>query len=444
MRTDNLQGQALPTLSRMQVFVMTFGYFGTQVAFSMQTGSMGRIFQTIGANPENLGFFFILPPLAGMVTQPLIGYFSDKTWSPRFGRRMPYLIGGATVSCLVMVLLPNAGYFGRQFGHLAALLFAALIVLIMDLAANVSQQPFKMIIPDMANARQTNTLWTMQNVWGNLGSLIAFACPFFLTALGLANTAARGEVPLSVKVAFYLAAAVLAIATLFTVRKVKEYPPDLMAQYHPAAKPRGQRASLGQVIKTAPKVFWTLGLVEFFVWLAVPYLWTFSTGALAEKIWHCTDPAAADFQAAGNWFGLVQALYAAVAILVGLAFTKLTRRTRRPAFTLSLLLGALGFYLLATGTSKLTSLLAFTLLGVAWIAVISIPFTILTNALTGAHDGIMLGLFNCFICLPQMLSSALAFLLLPAMGHSMAAMFYLAAGSFLLAAGSIWLVKDPL
>ncbi|WP_257607465.1 SLC45 family MFS transporter [Weissella sagaensis] len=433
----------LPDLSKLQMFMMTFGYFGTQIAFSMQTGSMGRIFQTIGADPNNLGFFFILPPLAGMIMQPLVGYFSDKTWLPKFGRRMPYLIGGTLVSFIVMLLLPNAGSFGFGFGSAAALWFGAVTVLFMDLASNVSQQPFKMIIPDMANEKQSNSLWSMQNVWGSLGSLVAFVFPFILTVSGIANTAPRGEVPMSVKISFYASAIILALSAIFTIKNVKEYTPEEMAKYHNISEEeQNEKASIMNVLRSAPKVFWLLGIVEFFVWFAIPYMWTYSTGALAENIWHVTDPASAGYQEAGNWFGIVQAVYSVVAIVVGLFFARLTKKTRRPAYTVSLILGGIGFLMIAFGTTKLSSIIAFALFGIAWIALITIPFTILTNALDGKHDGIVLGLFNCFICIPQIVASSVSFLILPALGGSMAKMFIIAAIAFFIGGLAIWLVRD--
>ncbi|SCB74927.1 SLC45 family MFS transporter [Weissella bombi] len=433
----------LPDLSKLQMFMMTFGYFGTQIAFSMQTGSMGRIFQTIGADPNNLGFFFILPPLAGMIMQPLVGYFSDKTWIPKLGRRMPYLIGGTLVSFIVMLLLPNAGSLGFGFGSAAALWFGAVTVLFMDLASNVSQQPFKMIIPDMANEKQSNSLWSMQNVWGSLGSLVAFVFPFILTASGIANTAPRGEVPMSVKISFYASAIILALSAIFTIKNVKEYTPEEMAKYHNITKEeQHEKASIMNVLRSAPKVFWLLGIVEFFVWFAIPYMWTYSTGALAENIWHVTDPASAGYQEAGNWFGIVQAVYSVVAIFVGLLFARLTKKTRRPAYTVSLILGGIGFLMIAFGTTKLSSIIAFALFGIGWIAIITIPFTILTNALDGKHDGVVLGLFNCFICIPQIVASSVSFLILPALGGSMAKMFIIAAIAFFIASVTIWIVRD--
>ncbi|AFT81855.1 SLC45 family MFS transporter [Leuconostoc carnosum] len=432
----------LPILTSMQLFLMTVGYAGVQVAFSVQTGNMGRIFQTLGTDPTKLGFFFILPPLAGMITQPLVGMFSDKTWIPKLGRRIPYLIGGCFVSLIVLLLLPNTGSFGFGYGSLTALWFGAVTVLFMDLSANVSMQPFKMIIPDMVNQSQTDKAWSLQNIWGSLGGVIAFMFPFILTTFGVPNTAARGVVPDSVKISFYVAAGILLLSTIFTLKNVKEYDPETLAYYHGFANADKKHESLLDILKHAPKVFWTLGIVEFFIWFGIPYMWTYSTGALSENIWGVSDPASAGYQAAGNWFGILQAVYSIVAIIVGLFFQKLNNSTRKGAFFLSLIAGGLGFLVVAYGHTHLTSFIGFVLIGIGWIAIISIPFTILTNALNGMHDGVYLGLFNCFICIPQIVASIASFAIFPAVGKSMAHMLAIA-GVFLMIGGClIFIVKE--
>ncbi|MGO3488419.1 MAG: MFS transporter [Leuconostoc carnosum] len=432
----------LPILTSMQLFLMTVGYAGVQVAFSVQTGNMGRIFQTLGTDPTKLGFFFILPPLAGMITQPLVGMFSDKTWIPKLGRRIPYLIGGCLVSLIVLLLLPNTGSFGFGYGSLTALWFGAVTVLFMDLSANVSMQPFKMIIPDMVHQSQTDKAWSLQNIWGSLGGVIAFMFPFILTTFGVPNTAARGVVPDSVKISFYVAAGILLLSTIFTLKNVKEYDPETLAYYHGFANADKKHESLLDILKHAPKVFWTLGIVEFFIWFGIPYMWTYSTGALSENIWGVSDPASAGYQAAGNWFGILQAVYSIVAIIVGLFFQKLNNSTRKGAFFLSLIAGGLGFLVVAYGHTHLTSFIGFVLIGIGWIAIISIPFTILTNALNGMHDGVYLGLFNCFICIPQIVASIASFAIFPAVGKSMAHMLAIA-GVFLMIGGClIFIVKE--
>lgn len=438
---EHKKGQ-LPMLTSMQLFLMTFGYAGVQVAFSVQTGNMGRIFQTLGSDPTKLGFFFILPPLAGMITQPLIGLFSDKTWLPKLGRRMPYLIGGCLVSLIVLLLLPNTGSFGFGYGSMTALWFGAVTVLFMDLSANVSMQPFKMIIPDMVNEKQTDKAWSLQNIWGSLGGVIAFVFPFILTSFGVANTAARGVVPDSVKISFYVAAAILLLSTIFTIINVKEYDPETLAYYHGFRSDDKTHESFIDILKHAPKVFWTLGIVEFFVWFGIPYMWTYSTGALSENIWHVSDPASAGYQAAGNWFGILQAVYSVVAIVVGILFQRLNDKTRKMTYFLSLIAGGLGFIIVAYGHTHVSSLIGFLLIGIGWIALISIPFTILTNALDGKHDGVYLGLFNCFICIPQIVASVASFAIFPAVGKSMAHMLAIA-GVFLMIGGClIWIVKE--
>ncbi|WMY81853.1 SLC45 family MFS transporter [Leuconostoc mesenteroides] len=438
---EHKKGQ-LPMLTSLQLFLMTFGYAGVQVAFSVQTGNMGRIFQTLGSDPTKLGFFFILPPLAGMITQPLIGLFSDKTWLPKLGRRMPYLIGGCLVSLIVLLLLPNTGSFGFGYGSMTALWFGAVTVLFMDLSANVSMQPFKMIIPDMVNEKQTDKAWSLQNIWGSLGGVIAFVFPFILTSFGVANTAARGVVPDSVKISFYVAAAILLLSTIFTIINVKEYDPETLAYYHGFRSDDKTHESFIDILKHAPKVFWTLGIVEFFVWFGIPYMWTYSTGALSDNIWHVSDPASAGYQAAGNWFGILQAVYSVVAIVVGILFQRLNDKTRKMTYFLSLIAGGLGFIIVAYGHTHVSSLIGFVLIGIGWIALISIPFTILTNALDGKHDGVYLGLFNCFICIPQIVASVASFAIFPAVGKSMAHMLAIA-GVFLMIGGClIWIVKE--
>lgn len=222
----------LPALPISTIWMISFGFLGVQMAFSLQSSNMGRIFQTIGADPTKLGFFFILPPLAGLVVQPLVGYFSDRTWIPKLGRRIPYLLVGAVVAVIVMCLLPNAGSFGFGFGSMTALTFGAVTILFMDLSSNVAMQPFKMMVADMVNEEQKGFAYAVQSFLSNSGAVLACIFPFVLTALGVSNSAPKGVVPQSVVVSFYSGAVILIVCSLFTVFKVKEYPPDEYAVYH--------------------------------------------------------------------------------------------------------------------------------------------------------------------------------------------------------------------
>ncbi|AOT56414.1 SLC45 family MFS transporter [Weissella soli] len=429
----------LPTLALSTLMLMTFGNLGTSMAFSLQSANMGRIFQTLGADPTKLGFFFILPPLAGMLVQPLVGYFSDRTWIPKIGRRLPYLILGSVVAIIVMVLLPNSGSFG--FKTSTALWFGAIAILFMDLSSNMSMQPFKMMISDMVNDEQKDFAWSWQTIWGNIGGVIANLFPYIFTALGVANVAAEGQLPASVKLAFYVGAIILAVSAAFTIWKVEEYDPKTYAKYHGIEENR-EKLSMVQILVKAPKVFWTLGLVEFFSWAGFQYLWTYGTGTVAQNIWHTVDAASKGFQAAGNWFGVLSAIETVAAIVWGIMISRLNNKTRKPAYTLGMLLGAVGFYLVATTHSQAMSAVAFVFLGIAWVTMNAIPFTILTNALDGSHDGTYMGLFNSWICLPQIVASVASFALFPALGNFMPHMILVSAVLFLIGALSVWIIKE--
>ena len=229
--TPQTAQQGLPTLPQSTIWMISFGFLGVQTAFTLQSSQMSRIFQTLGADPHSLGWFFILPPLAGLLVQPIVGHYSDRTWAPRLGgRRLPYLLYGALIAVLVMILMPNSGSFG--FGPLAALVFGALMIALLDVSSNMAMQPFKMMVGDMVNDEQKSYAYGIQSFLANAGSVIAAVLPFVFAYIGLANTAPQGVVPQTVVVAFYVGAALLVITSAFTIFKVKEYDPATYARYH--------------------------------------------------------------------------------------------------------------------------------------------------------------------------------------------------------------------
>lgn len=430
----------LPTLAFSTLMLMTFGNLGTSMAFALQSSNMGRIFQTLGADPTKLGYFFILPPLAGMIVQPLVGYFSDRTWIPKIGRRLPYLIIGTIVAVVVMCLLPNSGSFG--FKTDTALWFGAISILFMDLSSNMSMQPFKMMISDMVNDEQKDTAWSWQTIWGNIGSVAANLFPFFLTWIGVTNVAAKGELPDSVKFSFYLGTLILVVSSFFTIWKVDEYDPETYAKYHGLSEEDHISENFFTIVKNAPKVFWTLGLVEFFAWTAFQYLWTYGTGTVAKNIWHTTNATSAAYQAAGNWFGVLSAIEVVVAIIWGLVLTKLNDKLRKPAYSFGMLVGALGFWGLSVAPTRFLSVIAFIGIGISWVTINSIPFTILTNALDGKHDGTYMGLFNCWICFPQIVASIASFALFPLLGNDIPHMLTMAGVLCFIGIFAVYVVKE--
>ena len=219
-----------PDLSFWKLWNLSFGFFGVQIAYSLQNANISGIFATLGADPHSLSFFWVLPPLMGMLVQPIVGSLSDKTWT-RFGRRIPYLFVGAAVAVAVMCLLPNAGSFGLSVA--AALWFGACALMLLDTSINMAMQPFKMLVGDMVNEQQKGKAYSIQSFLCNAGGLVGFVFPFAFTALGIANTAPEGQVPDSVVYSFYIGAAILIICVIYTVMKVKEWPPKEYVEYNP-------------------------------------------------------------------------------------------------------------------------------------------------------------------------------------------------------------------
>lgn len=444
-KAQSLQAtKGLPDVSRSLIWMINFGFLGVQTAFTLQSSQMSRIFQTLGADPNSLGWFFILPPLAGLLVQPVVGYYSDRTWAPKLGgRRLPYLLLGTLIAVIVMILLPNSGSFGFGYGSLAALLFGAITVAFLDVSSNMAMQPFKMMVGDMVNDDQKSYAYGIQSFLSNTGAVIAAVLPFLFAYMGLKNTAAKGVVPQTVVVAFYVGAALLIITSLFTIFKVKEYDPETYALYHGiSTEANEEKVSWIQLLKTAPKAFWTVTLVQFFCWFAFQYLWTYSAGAIAENVWHTTNATSQGYQAAGNWYGVLAAVQSIAAVVWSYVLAKVPNKYHKAGYFSSLLLGALGFLSIFFVSNQYVLIVSYILVGIAWAGINTYPLTIVTNALSGNHMGTYLGLFNGSICLPQIVASLLSFGLFPLLGGHQANMF-LAAGIVLaLGAFSVLLIKE--
>lgn len=426
------------------IFAMTFGFFGVNMAFSLQSSQMGRIFQTIGADPTKLGFFFILPPLAGMIVQPLVGKYSDLTWSNKYGRRMPYLILGAPIAAIVMVLLPNAGSFGFGYASIAALTFGAIAILFMDLSSNVCMQPFKMIVGDMVNEDQKDLAWSWQQSFSNLGGVVATVFPFLLTMFGVSNIAEQGVVPLSVRLSFYIGAVILLATSIYTVMKVKEYDPASYAEYHHLDPNHHKEApSLWTLIKKAPRAFWEVSFVQLFDWFAFQYLWTYATGAIAKNVWNTADTASAGYQAAGNWYGILTCIQSVAAVIWGfLILSKTNPLKRKFWFRVGLVMGAIGFTGVFMIHDKYLLILPFCLIGISYLTMQTEAFSIFTSALDGKNEGAYMGLFNCGICLPQIIASIASFAIFPLINKSMPGMILVAGIAMLLGAIAVSVIKE--
>lgn len=464
-------------LSFGKLFNLSFGFFGVQIAYALQSANISRIFATLGADPHQLSFFWVLPPLMGMIVQPIVGILSDKTWMGEFfGRRKFYLLIGAIIAVAVMVLLPNAGDFTFTqsvfLGLNAAMWFGLFSLMFLDTSINIAMQPFKMMVGDMVNEEQKGLAYSIQSFLCNAGSLAGYIFPILFTWLGIANIAPEGTIPDSVKWSFYIGAAILLLCVLYTFLAVKEMNPEEYAKFHGLNKEKEDNQA--QATKSSGHVlgsFLSVGLVQFFCWAAFLFMWTYSNGAIANKCfgWDGANASDTAFQNAGNWVGVCFAVQAVGSMLWASCIPYLQKRfSIKGAYAISLIVGAVGFasiYIVQdiTGTfdatidnyldirtiklvllkSKYVVLLSYALIGAAWAAMLAIPFTIITNAISGSkYMGTLLGLFNCTICLPQIVAALLGGVLLEQIGGSQSGMMVAAGALLLLGAASVFLIKN--
>ena len=283
-----------PDLGFRKLWNFSFGFFGVQIAYALQSANVSRIFATLGADPHDLSYFWILPPLMGLIVQPLVGSYSDKTWT-RIGRRLPYLVAGALVAVIVMCLLPNAGSFGLTVSM--AIMIGLFALMLLDTSINMAMQPFKMLVGDMVNEKQKGKAYSIQSFLCNAGSIVGYVFPFFLTWIGLKNTAAEGVIPQTVIYSFYLGAFILLACVVYTMVKVKEWPPEIYAEYNGIEKKENgkqENPGLFKLLKNAPSTFWTVGLVQFFCWFAFLFMWTYTNGTIAKQAFNTPEAVTVD------------------------------------------------------------------------------------------------------------------------------------------------------
>ena len=440
---------------------LSFGFFGVQIAYALQSANISRIFATLGADPHSLSFFWILPPLMGIIVQPIVGKYSDRTWC-RWGRRIPYLFIGAAVAVAVMCLLPNSGSLHLDSktavwaGMSAVMLFGLLMLMLLDTSINMAMQPFKMLVGDMVNEDQKKKAYSIQSFLCNAGSVVGFIFPFLFTWIGISNTAAEGVVPDSVIYSFYIGAAILILCVVYTTIKVKEWNPQEYNEYNgleETADTTEPAPNMLRLLAKAPSAFWSVGLVQFFCWAAFLFLWTYTNGTVAANAFDTPilngelDVKSEAYQVAGNWVGILYAVQAIGAVLWAMVIPYI--KNTKMGYALSLLLGAAGFISMTYVTDQYMLFVSFALIGCAWAATLAYPFTLLTNALEGkGHMGTYLGLFNGTICLPQIVAAVLGGVILQALpladnGASNQPMMMFIAGVFLVTgAAAVFAIKE--
>lgn len=440
---------------------LSFGFFGVQIAYALQSANISRIFATLGADPHSLSFFWILPPLMGIIVQPLVGKYSDKTWC-RWGRRIPYLFLGAAVAVAVMCLLPNAGslHFDNTtliWGTMTAvMLFGLIMLMLLDTSINMAMQPFKMLVGDMVNEEQKKTAYSIQSFLCNAGSVMGYVFPFLFTWIGISNTAPEGVVPDSVIWSFYIGAAILILCVIYTTMKVKEWNPEEYNEYNGIeATPETDKADepgMLTLLMKAPSAFWSIGLVQFFCWAAFLFMWTYTNGTVAANAFDTPiingqlDVKSEAYQIAGNWVGILFAVQALGSVVWATIIPRI--KSTKMGYMLSLVLGGIGFISMGFVTDQYLLFVSFILIGCGWAAMLAYPFALLTNALEGkGHMGTYLGLFNGTICLPQIVAALLGGVILKVLplaenGASNQPMMMVIAGLLLFAgAASVFAIK---
>lgn len=416
-----------PDLNFWKLWNLSFGFFGVQIAYALQGANISRIFATLGADPHSLGYFWILPPLMGLLVQPIIGTLSDKTWT-RFGRRIPYLFVGAAFAVTVMCLLPNAGSFGLTIG--GAMIFGLIALMLLDTSINMAMQPFKMLVGDMVNEKQKARAYSIQSFLCNAGNVVGFVFPYVFAWIGLKNQAPKGVVPDTVIWSFYVGAAILILCVVYTVLKVKEWTPAEYAAYNEAKEEvKEEKADWLTLLKNAPATFWKVGLVQFFCWAGFLYMWNYTPGAISETVWNTTDTSTHAYQEAGNWVGILFAVQAMGSVAWALVLPRF--RNTKVAYAISLLVAGIGFGMVPFIHDQYLLFVPFLLIGAGWAAMLAMPFTFVTNALQGyGHMGAYLGLFNGTICVPQIVAAAISGYLLTLVGSHQSNMMFVA-GIFL-------------
>jgi len=334
--------------------------------------------------------------------------------------------------------LPNAGSLGLSISF--AMIFGLIALMFLDTSINMAMQPFKMLVGDMVNEKQKAKAYSIQSFLCNAGSVLGFVFPFIFTFIGISNVAEKGVVPDSVIWSFYIGAAILILCVIYTTSKVKEWNPKDYAEYNPVSSEKEESANWITLLKNAPSTFWKVGLVQFFCWAGMLYMWNYTTGAIAEVVWNTTDPASEAFQEAGNWVGILFAVQA-VGSVIWAALLPQFKNTKL-AYSISLIIGGIGFALVPFISNQYLQFIPFLMIGCAWAAMLAMPFTFVTNALQGyGHMGAYLGLFNGTICIPQIVAALCGGVVLSIVGHHQSTMMIVAGVSFLIGAACVGIIK---
>lgn len=491
-----------PTLGFWSIWNISFGFFGVQIALALQGANISRIFQTMGADVSNLAIYWLAGPVTGLLVQPIVGHFSDRTWGP-MGRRRPYFLAGAILTTAALIFLPNA----------PLLWMAVALFWLLDASINITMEPFRAFVGDMLPSKQRTRGFAMQTIFIGIGAMAASVAPSILTFLGVANEAEPGIVPDSVLFSFYIGAAAVFLAVGWTIVSTKEYPPEQLAAFKEppsmfregAVKEQIKTRSVGYFLTNGfsffmagfiaslaiwrfgmspqlfvitftiagvgllflatavmkqikqtnnivsevmgdlvsmPKVMQRLAIVQFFSWFALFIMWVYSTPAIAAHHYGASDPDSLLYQNAGNWVGIMFAVYNGVAAIWALLIPLLANRlNRRITHAIGLLVGAAAYASIFFIKDPFMLLIPMVGVGIAWGSILTMPYSMLSDSLPTKKMGIYMGIFNFFIVLPQMVvAGVMGTILTTFLGGSAVLTFFIAASSLVLAALALSLV----
>jgi len=412
----NLVMEKKPKLTALQIIWMSFGFMGIQCGFGLQNGNASRILEDFGAKVHQLSWFWLVAPLTGMLVQPLIGYFSDKTWT-RMGRRKPYFLAGTLFCCIAIVALPNSAAW---FAGKSALLFGATFLALMDASINVAMEPFRALVADNLNDEQRTLGFSIQTFLIGIGAVLGSWLPWLLTNVGgISNQAPHGQVADNVVYSFYLGAVFFLGTILVTVLFAKEYDPETYAKYHGNNTNNEEKAGLMEIFRDfgrMPKAMLRLGLVQFFSWFGLFCMWVYTTKGIAQNTYglpaingQYTGSAKHIFDTAGDWVGILFGIYNGVSAIYALILPSIVRRIgRKQTHAFSLICGGIG--LISMFFIQTPGILIYSMIGIgmAWASILAMPYAILAGSIPSGKMGIYMGIFNFFITIPQIVSALLA------------------------------------
>jgi maltose/moltooligosaccharide transporter len=419
-------------LTFKQIINMSFGFFGIQFGFALQNANVSRIFQTLGAEIDKIGFLWIAAPLTGLLVQPIIGYLSDRTWNRKWGRRRPFFFIGAVLASIALFLMPQS----------TMLWMAAILLWILDASINISMEPFRAFVGDKLTSEQRTTGFATQTFFIGLGAVIASLLPYIFTnVFHISNTAPAGQIGDSVKYSFYIGAVVFFLAVLWTVITSDELPPENIEEWkQEKEQSKGLVIAIKEITKgifSMPKTMAQLAVVQFFTWVGFYCMWLYSTPAIAQNAYGTIDTTTRAYQDAGDWVGVMFTVYSGVSAVAAFLLPLLAKKIgRKYTHLICLIIGGVGLFALVYIKSPNILLLPMIAVGIAWASTLTMPYAILAGALPPAKMGFYMGVFNFFIVIPQLIASFVMGFVIKDLFHDQA-IYALVIGGICMAIGGI-------